>query len=96
VARLIEQKRYLNSLYRKKKLTKVAVLSTLDEQGIPQGIPKAALEKKIDNSDAVQKIDQDIEETTLLIEYLEKTETVLRSMTYDIKNIIEINKLETT
>lgn len=96
VFRLIEQKRYLNNLERKKKLAKITVLSSLEEQGIPTGIPKASLEKKIDNSDTLQKINADIEETTLLIEYLEKVEGVFRSMTYDIKNIIEINKLETT
>jgi hypothetical protein len=96
VFRLIEQKRYLNSLERKKKMAKIAVLSSLEEQGLPPGIPKASLERKIDNSDTLQKINEDIEETKLLIEYLEKVETVFRSMTYDIKNIIEINKLETT
>lgn len=96
VARLIEQKRYLNNLERKKKMAKIAVLASLEEQGLPPGIPKASLEKKIDNSDALQKINSDIEETSLLIEYLEKVETIFRSMTYDIKNIIEINKLETT
>jgi len=96
VFRLIEQKRYLNGLERKKRMSKLAVFSSLEEQGIPNGIPKASLEKKIENSDTIQKINQDIEETELLIEYLEKVETILRSMTYDIKNIIEINKLETT
>jgi hypothetical protein len=96
VARLIEQKRYLNNLERKKKMAKIAVLATLEEQGIPPGLPKASVEKKIDNSEALQKINSDIEETSLLIEYLEKVETIFRSMTYDIKNIIEINKLETT
>jgi len=97
VARLIDQKRILNNLIRKKKLTKVAVISTLEEQNsIPPGMPKASLEKKIDSSDAIQKIDQEIEETELAIEYLEKVEQVLRSMTYDIKNIIDINRLETT
>jgi hypothetical protein len=97
VARLIDQKRILNNLIRKKKLTKVAVIFTLEEQNsIPPGIPKASLEKKIDNSDVIQKIDQEIEETELAIEYLEKVEQILRSMTYDIKNIIDINRLETT
>ena len=96
VARLIEQKRYLNNLEKKKRMAKIAVLSSLEEQGLPPGIPKTSLEKKIDNSDTIQKINEDIDETTLLIEYLEKVEAIFRSMTYDIKNIIEINKLETT
>jgi hypothetical protein len=97
VSRLIEQKRYLNNLQRKKKLAKTIVLSSLSENNnIPPGLPKAALEKKIENSESIQKIDQDIEETSLLIEYLEKVEGIFRSMTYDIKNIIDITRLETT
>jgi hypothetical protein len=59
-------------------------------------VPKSVLDKKIDASEAIQKIDSDISEVLLSIEYLEKIENILRSMTYDIKNIIEINKLETT
>jgi hypothetical protein len=94
VARLITEKRHLNSLIRKKKVAKAAVLSSLND--IPPGIPKASLEKKIDASDTIQKIDQEIEDTQTIIEYLEKVEQIFRSMTYDIKNIIDINRLETT
>lgn len=96
VARLIRQKRYLNDLNRKKKNTRVAVLAVLEKDGIPPGIPKTSLDKKIDSSDSIQKITQEIEDTELGIEYLEKVEQILRTMTYDIKNIIDINRLETT
>lgn len=96
VFRLIDQKRHLNNLLRKKKMAKIAVFSSLDEQGIPPGITKSSLEKKIDESDTIQKINQDIEETELLIEYLEKTEAIFRSMTYDLSNVIKIVSLETT
>jgi len=44
----------------------------------------------------LKKIRSEIEEMELLITLLEKTEKTLASMTYDIKNIIEIQKLETT
>jgi hypothetical protein len=44
----------------------------------------------------LKKIRSEIEEIDLLITLLEKTEKTLSSMTYDIKNIIEIQKLETT
>ena len=96
VSRLIDQKRILNNLEKKKKITKAAVISSLASEGIPPGVPKSILDKKIDASEAIQKIDSDISEVLLSIEYLEKIENILRSMTYDIKNIIEINKLETT
>jgi len=45
---------------------------------------------------SVKKIKEDIIQLELLITLLEKTEKTLSSMTYDIKNIIEIQKLETT
>jgi hypothetical protein len=45
---------------------------------------------------AIKKIKTDIEQIELLITLLEKTEKTLSSMTYDIKNIIDIQKLETT
>jgi hypothetical protein len=35
-----------------------------------------------------------IQELELIIEYLEKTEKIFSSMTYDLKNAIELMKLE--
>ena len=97
VARLIFAKRHLNSLNKKKKLTYVAVLASLESQNaIPPGLSKTTLEKKIESSDSVQNIIQDIEDTELIIEYLEKVETIFRSMTYDLKNIVDITRMETT
>lgn len=93
VARLIEQKRNLYFLEKKKKTAKNAVMTSLE---IPPGIPKASLEKKIEDSKTISDINQEIEDTKLGIEFLEKVEQVFRSMTYDIKNIIDINRLETT
>ena len=96
VARLIDQKRKLNSLERKKKAIRAGVLETLEKKGLPTGLPKSALDKKIDGSEEILKIVEEIEDTEIMIEYFEKIETIFRSMTYDMKNIIEINKLETT
>jgi len=93
VSRLINQKRQLAILERKKKLAKQGVLSSLE---IPPGIPKMSLEKKIEESEVISKLNQEIEDIQITIEYFEKVEQILRSMTYDIKNIIEINRLETT
>jgi hypothetical protein len=94
IARLIEQKKRKFSLDRKKKELKEEVLKTLEKGGIPTGIHKAALDKKVDSSDAIQKINQDLEDTQILVEYLEKVEKVFSSFTYDIKNVIEINRQE--
>lgn len=96
VSRLINFKRHLNILNSKKDKIKKEVLSHLIENGIPPNLPRQSLEQKIKDSDVYKKIEEDIAETNLIIEYLEKVESILRSMTYDIKNIIDINKLETT
>lgn len=95
VARLIQQKREKNRLLKKRKEIKNQVLEKLGSQ-IPPGIPKKALDIKIDSTEEIQKIDESIEDLDLMIEYLEKIEVVFKSMSYDLRNIIDINKLETT
>ncbi len=96
VARLIEHKRTKNNLVKKRKTLKEDALKTLLDKDIPNNIPKIALDKKIESSDVFKKIDCDIEETNLMIDYLEKIESICRSMTFDIKNVVDLEKLETT
>ena len=96
VARLIEQKKIRNSLERKKKVLKEEVLKKLESGGIPTGVPKASIKEKVEASDTIKKINEELEDVNLLIEYLDKIEGIFRSMTFDIKNITEISKLETT
>jgi hypothetical protein len=95
VARLIQQKRERNKLEKKRKEIKEQVLSKLSAQ-IPNGIPKKALDAKIDSTEQIQKIDEELQDIDILIQYLEKVETIFKSMSYDLRNIIDINKLETT
>lgn len=94
VFRLISYKRELNRLNKKRKEIKETVFSKLEN--IPKGIPKKILDSKIESSDQIQSIDDQIQEISIMIEYLEKVELILKSMSYDIKNIIDINRLETT
>ncbi len=94
VFRLISYKRELNRLNKKRKEIKETVISKLEN--IPKGIPKKILDSKIESSDQIQSIDDQIQEISIMIEYLEKVELILKSMSYDIKNIIDINRLETT
>ena len=96
VARLIQHKRTKNELERRKKLLKEEVVKTLEEKGIPTGLPKASLMSKVENSDGIKKITQEIEDVDLMIEYLERVEQIFKSMTYDLKNIVDISKMEMT
>ena len=45
-------------------------------------------------SPVIAEINEEIEELELIIEYLEKAEKIFSSTTYDIKNAIELMKLE--
>ena len=96
IARTMDFKRQRNMLIRKKKETKEHVLRALETNGIPNGIPKASLNQKIESSDKIQKINESIEDVELLIEYLEKVEQVFKSMSFDFSNLVKINLSETT
>jgi hypothetical protein len=96
VSRLISHKRQRNSLEKKKKELKEEVLKTLEKNGIPTGVPKAALSSKVDSSESIQKINQEIQDIELLIDYLERVEKIFASITFDFKSITDTIKMETT
>jgi hypothetical protein len=96
VSRLIEQKRHKNILEKKRKDAKLGVIKKLENEGIPTGIPKAALNGKVESTEIIRKIDEELTETVLIIEYLEKVEKIFSSITYDIGNATKLMVLETT
>jgi beta-glucosidase/6-phospho-beta-glucosidase/beta-galactosidase len=65
-------------------------------QELPVGVSTRTVVAAADNHPVLAKIDEQIAENELLIEYLSKVEANFRSISYDIKNLIEIIKLETT
>jgi len=96
VSRLIEYKRAKNNLNKKRKTLKEEAMKTFLNQNLPSTLPKAAIDKKIETSDVFQKLNEELEEIEIVIDYLEKVESICRSMTFDIKNAVELEKLETT
>jgi hypothetical protein len=97
VSRLINQKRQKLTLEKKKKELKESVLNKMMADGsIPTGVPKASIQAKLEASDTVRKIDDELKELDLVIEYLEKVEKILSSITYDIGNATKLMVLETT
>ena len=55
----------------------------------------AASIKEMENkSPVLTEINEEIEELELVIEYLEKAEKIFSSTTYDLKNAIELMKME--
>ena len=58
-------------------------------------VAAAVAERQAGNHQTIMKLDRKIKEERLLVEFLEKAEKIFSSMTFDIKNITEIVKLET-
>jgi hypothetical protein len=95
VSRLIDSKKNLNRLSKKKKDIKKIVLEQIQDN-IPKSIPKAALDLKIEGSEKVKDINEDIEKYELLVDYLERVEKIFSSMSFDLKTATELIKMETT
>ena len=57
-------------------------------------VSKALAERKVDDLAEMNTLNNKIKELEYVIELLEKVEKNFNSMTYDIKNIVEILKLE--
>jgi len=53
-----------------------------------------AICNEIDKNEVIAKIHDEIESLKYVVEYLEKVEKILSSTTYDIKNLVELLKLE--
>lgn len=62
----------------------------------PVVLTPKTLENSAEQHPLIQKVDEQITENDMLIEYLSKIEANFRSISYDIKNLIDIVKLETT
>lgn len=62
----------------------------------PVSLSKATLEHMASNSPELQQIQEGIEKVQNIIEYLEKIEKLTSSLTFDYKNVIDLQKLETT
>lgn len=95
VGRLMFHKQEIIKL---KKLRKQAVTKLHDKitEDSPVGITSKSIDVAANNHPVIQKIDDQIAENEILVEYLTKIESNFRSVSYDIKNLIEIVKLETT
>jgi hypothetical protein len=95
VGRLMFHKQEILKL---KKLRKEAIqkVSSRIQSESPVGISDRSLNEAANNHPVLSKIDGQIAEHELIVEYLGKIEANFRSISFDIKNLIEIVKLETT
>ena len=91
VAKLIESKIELKNLQRKKSelLKKVR-----ESQQVGLKLSVSSLKEIEEKSPVLHEINEQIEEMELVVEYLEKAEKIFSSTTYDLKNAIELMKME--
>jgi hypothetical protein len=62
----------------------------------PIPLSKTTLEQAASNDENIIKIQESIDKLETIIEYLEKVEKLTSSLTWDCKNLIDLQKLETT
>ena len=91
--RYINHKRKLIKLKAKKKELRKELISKYIEES-PVKINLTIAEKSVQNSNELSIIDDKISEEELILEYLEKIQNIVNSIQWDIKNLIELEKLE--
>ena len=91
VARTVQYKSMLIKLKSAQKALIKKVSSTS-----PVSSTKTTLEHIANNSPELQQVQEGMEKIETIIEYLEKVEKLTSSLTFDYKNVIDLQKLETT
>ena len=92
-SRYINHKKTILKLKSKKKqLIKTLTAKYIDNS--PVKINLNVAEKAINNSKEVFSIDENIAQQELIVEYLERVQNIVNSIQWDIKNLIELEKLE--
>jgi len=93
--RCIRHKSELYELkFSKEKTKKILREKIIQNAPVKPSLP--VLEKLLETSDEMIEIDKKINELQLVVELLEKAEKTFSSASYDLKNLIDIIKLETT
>jgi len=93
--RFIRHKQEMFKLQKSRETTRKSLITQCVATA-PVRITELAAERVVDTSDSIKHIDEEIQNLKLALELLEKSEKTLSSMTYDIKNMVELMKLEVT
>lgn len=91
VARLIQAKVDLKKL---QSMRWTATEQIKNQIKPPVELPDSNKTNAASKQSVIIRIDQQIAQQELVIEYLAKVETIMKNVTYDIKNIIDIMKME--
>lgn len=89
---ILHKKEQLELTRKRKEIIKELVEKIIKESKV--SITKMTAEKAVLESKQIKEIDDRLEELTFIVELLEKTEQIFKTMSFDIKNIIDLNKME--
>jgi len=95
VKRLIDAKIELN----RQDITKSKIIDELNTKITNESnvsLSPITIRKAVENTETYRKIEESIEDQKVLVEYLEKIEKIVTSLTYDLKNVIDVIRLEST
>ena len=87
------KKQKIEEIHKKKKNLKKALVTKIIAEA-PVKLTQQTAEIAAESTDELTAITDSIKEYEFIVEYLEKVEKIMSGMGYDIKNIIEIQKLE--
>ena len=93
VSKLIQHKKNLYKLQQEKESIKKEVVSEIIKNSAVRITAPVAEKASIKHPKLIE-INQKINDESLIVEFLEKTEKTFSSISFDIKNIIEIMKME--
>lgn len=94
VSRLILEKNNLNDLQKKKNKIIYEVVEELKKES-PIRLANPILEKTAEKHSKVIEINAQIDNKQNVVEFLERVEKTIHSIGFDIKNLIEVIKMET-
>ena len=94
VGLLMRHKSTLAHLENRKRNYKKQAMEKMKENSM-YNVSDASLDRMINKQDSIKELNDQIKLNTLIVEFLEKSEKIFNSMTFDIKNLVEIIKLET-
>lgn len=83
------------STYKSKRWAIINAMTDKLVEESPVTISRPNAQKRVVLHDSIKGIDRTIQDLECVIQFLEKIERILGSMTFDIKNICDIMKLET-
>lgn len=93
IGKLINHKLNLINLESDKNKIIERVMAEVQNQA-PVVLSNSVLERKANDTDVIRELNLKIQQEKLIVEFLEKMEKVFSSLTYDVKNIVEVMKLE--